>query len=595
MINSFIFILSFGFCYTQMLLAYKVERKISFIKSVILCFITQVCFGALGAQILSAIHIHINMISMSIIYIITGLVVFGFSIRKKKIQKFLFGRVEILSFFIICIGVGIVFLLVFTPNILLAYQNSDPAAHFEYAMEVVRTGKLSTMYFASLYNALFIEIGQPFVATVNLYKLFILADTAANLLNVLMFYCVADKICESRFAKLCLPFLSLLYFMGWPFFNYAIGGFVYFGWGVTIIIYVIYILIELEEYTEKRYQIILWILIVIGCFCTLICYMLFVPTVSMIVLYSFIKTIKNQRVRIDKRKIAIAIVGILIMGAIAFLIAFYGFFGGDLKLLLHDLQVDGWIQNEPYKDFIYLFPVVIFMSINSHKSKKKRILYVAIAIVSGYIAVTFIGCLCGIISSYYYYKEYYVLWFLSWLSCVDGIDYMYQKDKVLLYTYMGVAVLVSTITLLGIDTNSVLRERNLVPDKVMGGENPAALSIYGRANLFITQNREDELKDKEAFLDMCQYLSPNDNEDVPIMITSSNYMGKWFEAVTEGQRIWVYTREDFAQALDEIQQKKITRIVIHQNTENYRENVDLINTLECVYDNGYYGVYKVLD
>lgn len=593
MINSFVFILSFGMCYVQILLAYKVERKSSFIQSIILCFMTQVCLGAIGAQILSVLHIYINLVSMSIIYIIIGLGMFVFSIRKRKIQKFLFDRVEILSFFIICIGVGIVFLRVFTPDILLAYQNSDPAAHFEYAMKVVRTGRLSTMYFASLYNALIIEIGQPFVATINCYKLFILADTTANLLNAFMFYCVAEKICESRFAKLCLPFLTLLYFMGWPFFNYAIGGFVYFGWGVTIIMYVIYMLIELEESAEKRHRIILWALIVIGCFCTLICYMLFVPTLGVIVLCSFIRTVKAKGIRTDKRKIVIAIVGILTMVGITFLVAFYGFFGGDFKLLLHDLQVDGWIQNEPYKDFIYLLPVVIFMSINSHKSRKKHILYVAIAIVCGYITVTFIGCLCGIISSYYYYKEYYVLWFLSWLSCADGIDYMYRKDKVLLYVYMGVAVLISTITLLGIDTNSVLRERNLIPDKVMGGENPAALSIYGRANLFITQNREDELKDKEAFFDMCQYLNTNDNEDVPIMITSSNYMGKWFTAVTEGQRIWVYTREDFARAIDEIQKKKITRIIIHQNTENYRENVDLINTLECIYDNGYYGVYMI--
>ena len=88
MINSFVFILSFGMCYVQILLAYKVERKSSFIQSIILCFMTQVCLGAIGAQILSVLHIYINLVSMSIIYIIIGLGMFVFSIRKRKIQIF---------------------------------------------------------------------------------------------------------------------------------------------------------------------------------------------------------------------------------------------------------------------------------------------------------------------------------------------------------------------------------------------------------------------------------------------------------------------------------------------------------------------------
>lgn len=591
MINSFIFIFSFGLCYIQMLLAYKVERKISFIQSIILCFITQVCLGAIGAQILSTIHIYINLISMSIIYIVISLILFVFSIRKRKIQKFLFDRIEIFCFFTICVGVGIVFLLVFTPNILLAYQNSDPAVHLYSALDVLKNGKISTMYFASLYNALFIEVFQPFVLSINTYKLFILADTLANLFNVLMFFCVALNICKMRFVKGCLPVICFLYYMGWPFFNYAIGGFVYFGWGITLIAYVLCLLIFLDKCSEKKQQILLWGLVLVGCFCTLICYMLFVPTLAVIVLYALKTTIKKNEIKIDKFKRGFGIAGIAVIGSVSFIIAFYGFFRGNLDYLLQALQTDGWIHNELYKDFILLVPILVYMLSVRVRERNVNLIYVALIIVVMYIGATFIVCLLGVMSAYYYYKEYFVLWFISWLIVVDAIETLLKRNRIGVCIYSGIILLFSAIALLGIDSNVILRSRNLIPNNLMSGENPAILPLYGRTYLFLSQDREEEYLDKSAFIDVCEYLNENENNKRTVIITSSNYMGIWFIPFTGGERIWVDTRLDLKQALEEVKQMDANTVVIHQNTEVYRENKDLLQGNEPFYDNGYYGVY----
>lgn len=592
MIFSMAFVICFVFSYIQLLITSKKQHKISIIHSMIICFITQICIGAVIAQILSFLSLQIDLKSMSVVFLGLGIVLSIWNIKTKTLQKYTVNAIEIFSVFIIVIGFGCVFLLVFTPNIVLAYQNSDPAVHFNWAMQIVKTGRLSTMYFASLFNALFIEIGKPFIAEINCYKLFILADSVANLLNAFMFYCIADKLCKSKFVKICLPFLSLLYFMGWPFFNYVIGGFVYFGWGITLIAYVLYLLFALNECTEKRQQVILWILIFIGCFCTVVCYMLFVPTLVAIVLFGIGDFLKKNGIRVNKVKLCMGIGIILIMGGIAFCIAFFGFFGGDAGRIFRSLRIDGWIQNEPYKDFLYLFPVAIYMLAMHYKERKNNILYIAFTVVIVYIAITFIGSLMGMISAYYFYKEYYVLWILCWLICIDGMEYMLVRDKILVYVYTGITVFLSIITLLGVDTSTTLRERGLIPSEVVSGENPAALSIYGRAHTFIVQDREEELKDKNAFIDVSQYLRSYEAEKTSIMLTSSNYMGKWFLPFGGGERIWINTRGGFEEALGEAEKEKIDFIVVHENTELYRNNSDLMDQFERIYDNGYYGVYK---
>lgn len=593
MIYSLLFVLSFTFSYINIIVLYKFDGKISLVHSMVLSYITQICLGAIGAQILSFCSIYVGRASMSIIYLIIGIVLALCNIKNRKAQRYTINRMEIYSVVVILIGFISVFLMVFTHNIVLAYQNSDPAVHFMMAKEVVEKGKLSAMYFASLYNALFIEIGQPFIAEINSYKLFIIADSSANLLNVLMFYCMADKLCKSKSSKKCLPIIALLYFMGWPFFNYAIGGFVYFGWGITLISYVLYLLFILNECTKRSQQITAWVLIFSGCFCTVVCYMLFVPTLTVIVLYGIVTFLKKSGVKISKRQLLCGILILVIMGVIAFAIAFYGFFGGSMQQIFYSLQLDGWIQNEPYKDFLFLFPVAIYMTIIRYKNKKSNILYFAFVTVIIYISITMVCSIMGKISAYYFYKEYYVLWLICWLICVDAMEHIFAKDKILVYAYTGVAVTVAAINLFGGDTNTILRERGLVPDEVVGGQNPAALSIYGRAHIFIAQDREEDINDKTAFIDMSQFLRTNYESKISILFTSSSYMGKWFKPFVGGERIWINTREKFEEALKNVQNGQIDLVVIHQNTEIYRENRDLMNEFESIYDNGYYGIYKI--
>ena len=111
----------------------------------------------------------------------------------------------------------VVFIKTFTLEVANVYRNSDPGVHYGMALNVLKTGETTTMYFAPVYNALVMAIFQPFLAEINLYKAFILADSFANLLNLVVFWVLGISFCKSRFMKIILPVIGIFYFSGWPF------------------------------------------------------------------------------------------------------------------------------------------------------------------------------------------------------------------------------------------------------------------------------------------------------------------------------------------------------------------------------------------
>ena len=408
MVKSLFFVFAVVFLLSNMILVYKVPYRISFVKCAVVCFITEICFGALIAQCCSIVNIFIDLYSVGIGYLFIGVVLFVYNLRNRKIQQLYLNRIDMYSVITICVWFGIIFLKVFTPEILLTYRNVDPANHYIWAMNVVNEGTISTMFFAELYNGLFIEILQPILTEISLYKAFILADTFANLLNVFMFYCVGSHFCKKMFSKKILPFICLGYFLGWPFYNYAIGGFVYFGWGVTLFAYIVYLIIQLKYTKDEKQSFIVWLLIIIGCYCVLVCYIYFVPIIGMIVLCELFRTIRKNGIQLDwKVKGSIAIF-ILCAGAIAFCVVYFGFFEGDVLYVFNALKAHGGIQNELYKDFVFLMPIVIYMFWQRFKNQELDTIYNVIGIILFWIFVTFVLCLNEFISPYYYYKSYYL-------------------------------------------------------------------------------------------------------------------------------------------------------------------------------------------
>lgn len=592
MIYNTFFILSFLFLLFGIVFVYKVPEKVSLLRSLVICFITELCFGAIVTGIYAIIGIPVYLMNLGIAYLVLGLAVWGIIFFQKKMQKLKILKEDIYVFFAITVWFIIIFMKVFSPSIINVYSNSDPAVHYQMALNVMNTGKVSAMYFAEVYNAGIMELLAPFLTRLSLYKAFILADSFANLLNVFMFYCLITTFFKLRFSKIITPFLSFLYFAGWPFFSYVIGGFVYFGWGVTLFAYVVYLLIKLYESRDKRNQIALLGLVLVGCFSVLVCYLLFAVILAGIVLLSLMCIArKNGFVDLKKNIMKIGIV-VLLMAIAIFAFCFWGYFKGDLSFVISALKRDGGIAKELYQDFVFLMPAVFYMGWKYIKNKEDNLLFISVSVILAYIICTFIMCLLGIMSSYYYYKSYYLLWFFAWIINIAFIEYLFEKDRVMLFSCGGTLLFAILITLSGTDTR--LAKKDIVIDEVSSRLYPSPFPIWDRMEIFFVQ--EQYLADRDALIQLSEFMYETfpEQEEIP-MILNIYWMTEWYNSYTANHSVYkaIISRKDYVKAIQEYKEAGSNYIVIYQNSELYRDNIELLSDYENIFSNGYYGIYKL--
>lgn len=588
MLNSFLFVFAYLFSGINLIVFNRDNKDEDLMSRLTVGIITQLCLGAIGAKILEMIDIFINLKSMSVVYLIVGLGAWIIGRKNWSNFKVNYSKLNIYSLIVILIWFGILFMVVFTPNISLNYISPDPANHFKSAQILVKTGKMDHMYFASLYNAIFMEILQPFISDLSMYKAFIIADTFANLLNVFMFYCLANKFCKKKFSKVILPFICLVYFLGWPFYNYAIGGFVYFGWGVTLFGYIVWYIRKLEN---KKEQIGNFLKIIVGSYCVLECYMLFVPILILVIVSSMFWLYRRNIRDSLKLKIILIVCGV-IFGVICYKIAYQGYFGGNIETIFYSFQLQGGIHRELYNDFLYLLPMILYVMLNSIKKKQFDVVLRSEILTAGYTLCMLVLCLLGYVSSYYYYKTYYLLWFFAWIICVQAIDDLYDKDKIILFSLGGSIVLAVLLGVIGIDNRYIFRDKLIVPTELTGNNNNVPFSIYGEIQQYFSKDKNSE--DINELFELCQMISETTeiNKSQLVFVSESYYTGIWFNSFVGGVNKRISNTDDLIKVVDECDQEYM---VLHQNSELYREVKDIIDDkLELIYENGYYGLYRNL-
>lgn len=571
-----------------MVLVYKVPERVSLIRSMVICYITELCFGAVVVGVYSLIGIPVGLTSLGIAYCVMGLSVWVIIICRKKVQKVKIINWDVYTAIVIVLWFSFIFIKVFTLSIENVYILIDPARHFQFALNVLDTGKVSTMYFAEVYNAVVIELLAPFLQRITLYKAFILADSFANLINVFMFYCLLATFVKSGFVKVIAPFVSCLYFMGWPFYSSVITGFVYLGWGVTLLAYVVYLLIKLYDSEDRRNRIALLGLVLVGGFSLLACYLLFVVILAGVVLLSLVFTARKNGFVVSKRRMLTIGIIISLLAVGIFTFCFWGFFKGDMTYVLNALRADGAIAKEPYQDFVFLMPGVMYMGWKYIRRKEVNMILISIGVILAFIGMTFIMCLCGIISSYYYYKPYYLLWLFAWVINVAFIEHLFDKDKVMLFTYGGVLIFTIFMAMSGL--NSKLLEKGIADNFYWASYGP--LPIWDRMKIFVSNNTYG--KESRDLIDVSEYINETFSETEKIPAISSRYdVIGWYTGYTGNSYTWITSDEQFAQAVQEYKDEGYRYILVYQDSNEYRNNKELLSDFEIVYNSGYYGVYML--
>lgn len=586
------FLFAFATLLSGLIFVQKSEQPKPLLPVILGSFLTELCIGTIAAKVCSLLSVAVGLRSIGAAYLIVGICIWTYTVVSKQFQKFKVDLWNVYSFSVITIWYAILFLSIFTIGLSNKYINSDPAVHFSFALNVMDTGTISNMPFGELFNGLILSMFRPFVARISLYKVYILADAAANFVNVLMFYVLAAAFCKRKFVKAILPFLCLGYFMGWPLFSYILGGFGYLSWGGILSAYIVYLLMQFYESTSKRDQAILLTKVGIGFIGLIFCYMLFFPIIGVLVLLILLLKIKRDSSYVfSVKKMVIGGLVAAVIGAVIFVSCFKGYFRGDMIHFIVAFRTDGWTHKDLYRDFVFLMPPFLYMGWHYIKNRKIHFALMASVITLAFAAVSFGLCLCGIMSAYYFYKIYYLLWFFLWLMLIDAMDYFMEKDKGILAAYGITFCIPFIMTLSGFDY--MLEDKGIIVDEKHSSFYPSLYPILDGYAYYLSEE-DNWLDDKEALNDISGFILDNFTEETEIpLICCDGRWGYWYHAFTDRDSVYVANGDELLDALSGYIREGNEYIVIHQNYETYRKVAAELEGYERTYDNGFYGLYHI--
>lgn len=579
MLISILFVLVFLLTIAAIVLYPKVDGKINGYKVAIMSFMAVFCYEAFMVFLLSKMRIAVNLISTLMLLLIAAFMLWIEIIKKRSVQKLYFPKIDLVYLILLSVFILAISKHLFSTDLLLRYANIDAAAHFISAMDIVSSKNVSGLYFTAYIDAMFIELLLPFTGMERAYKGFICADIFLHILEIMMFYVLSTTISNKKNMKMVSMLLSIMYFWGFPAYSYMTGGFVYWSTGVMIFMFIIYGFLVFERYPEFTRGGV--VLLLLGCYANLICNKLFVVAntfcVLTVVTYLGIQYRRKQSLK-----------KILLVGGFGFgflVVGVYIFFqfqwGGKLANLLYTLGFEGGTYRALYGDIIYFIPILVHLFYYAFKDRKYSKILCIVNI--GTIFVAFIMFLFWFnfkMSNYYYYKIYYNLWLMGFLSVVMLIDVLIEERHVIsMVAYGTMIVAIMAISVFDIES-------------YFWNKNPYYNGSYAMNQFMPLYNYNVQ----SIKTDYAQYeISPNrleafsyvlDNyvgEQIPILLNNSD-VGLWYQGITMQQRTCVYTK-DLPQTIIELNTTDVDKIMVLKTDSYYEKYKMYFDACDIVYEN----------
>lgn len=572
------FIISFTILTIGFLAKWKTNSYISFMKEAIISIWIEICLGIAFAGMMKVLSLDIGIKSMTWMYGILAVLLWGYIVYEGKRQLYYINMFELVGVMCCIVLFLFVFIKTFGIDIHLAYHNSDPAVHMTDAMNIVYTHRIGHMYFAALFNALIMELLQPFLVQASMYKAFILGDALLNLFNLLIFWVLVEEKTGNRIvAIVALP----IYFLGWPCWSWIKGGYVYFGVGVTNYMVIIYCLTQLFDepdslFKKRRYIFYLALL----CYCLIESYMIFVPGVvaSLVVII-----LLYCRKRINIKKIIYTLLCVGLLGILLGYIIFEGYMGGHWSFL-NNLKIDGGIYKSTYKEFIIIMPLAAFEFMNEIKARKVTASMISTCVFLLITIAALILCINKYISSYYYFKLYYPLYTMLLIEAsVCLVHIFYNRKDVCFFVLMSATCLI------------VIDRLNL-DNRVWGKEDYPIFGLHSESINAINTYYDDGEQEKESVIALAQFINENLPDEEIILYTDWDIASVWYTPLTWKRYVLYENGLEKWKMCDlrkSIMNNKNCYIALNQNEKWYQENTDYWSQYECIYNNGYYGIYRI--
>lgn len=590
MLKTVFFVLLFISLLGAVIFCPKMEEKLNVCKMAVMGTMAILCYQALMAFIYDKIGIAVNISSTSLSMLLANVALWGYTIRKRKLQKLFFRFSDIFTIMILIVFVMLLSLHMFTANLRLSYINTDPANHFLFAMKIVKTASLKStgaIYFSAFVDAMVIELLAPFLTVVKYYKAFIAADIAMHVLEILMFFVLMLTISDKKVIRWLAPVFAMGYFFGYPAYSYMTGGFVYWSTGVMIFILIIYALLLFERYPQKVY--VTGTLLFLAAYANSCCNRLFIPVNCFALVVAFaVIVLRLKKDRINKKVILAGVAGVCAVGVIT-AVVFWRYWGGSIEAMLAYVQVSGAMYKSLYADLIFFLPALIYVFIHVFKervySKTISVITLCMLLCTG---VMYVLVYNFVMSYYYYYKIYYNLWLLGWLLAIMATDILAEKKQMEVFAaYGGFVALIATLTLTNYDIK--MWEHNVPNDS---GVPINLFSIY-------RYNMDRVLMDYETYtipaelMEVYRYaLEETEDEVMPILTMDGRYMF-WFGGMkTMDTGRYRANEKEMMDMVYDLDNDGINTILVVKKDPYYEAYQSYFQLCEVVYENEWAAILK---
>ncbi len=433
----------------------KSDKKVNLINWCIISLIAYLAFNIMVCMIFGVLNVTTNLLFLSIVDLVVtaGL---GFKIYKdKKIQSFEIRKRDFVGVAIAVIILCYMAVSQYAPlSKTMANASVDACMHYSAAtnfadnMKVLskidnQTGyNFKTMQTGAYINTgIFMSVVRSIMPEFKDFVTFKIFEMGILLLNVLGFYMlISDKLKTKQNYAIGIVFL-ILYAFAYPYTS-LLYGFSYLSTGIAFATGLFY-LAKIYDKEEANFITILSLIILMG-IGIIFSYCLFVPALfAFICIYVFIKDFakKDEKsyLKIFKKSTLIITGLLLVVTVLAILyLVIPTFTDSDQNKLTDAIGFDGGIYKSLYQDLLFYIPLLAIFVYKTIKSKKFNYQSVALIILGAQALVTFAGAIVGIVSAYYYYKIYYILWILVVEVAVEVMcDINENKElQVALITYL---------------------------------------------------------------------------------------------------------------------------------------------------------------
>lgn len=449
---SVVYLISILVLLITTILVKKSDKKFDIVKTISITIVLFLCYQTFISYLYTMLHIPITLLSLTLVNTIIIAICMGIIIYKKEIQSYQFDLRDAIFIVVLCFIVFLITYFDFGIPFNIKYLTTDSAIHYISAREfyenesllltVENTDSASAMMPGAYSNiGILFKAFAPLVGEMNLYKVFIGFDIFILFLSGAVFFITIKKYAKNRTTYFLAGVASIIYLLGYPL-NNMLFGYFYLGLGVLVINTILAIMQEWKEATNlKIWKIILSVFLL--CFELFFSYYLFVPPIyGAIFLYFLFCFHKETGKWINKKVFICSLIALVVPAVMGFC---YHVLPGMLQesqiQVGNVIQVEGYIYRNLFSNILLFIPFMIYYLI---KEKKLQFDIISFIFWILYMCVLYISIFKLNVSTYYFFKTYFVLWQFAIYLFFRGICYIVEEKKyggVLAGSYITIYIL----------------------------------------------------------------------------------------------------------------------------------------------------------